>query len=293
MAPSPEQLTHVVALDGPAGSGKSTVSRLVAARLGWRFVDTGATYRALTLAALRAGADVTDPVAVERAVADAEVVLSTDPAVPTVRLDGEDVSQAIRGAEVTAAVSAVSAHPNVRARLVTLQRQAMGTAGAVVEGRDIATVVAPRALVKVYLDARPDVRARRRAGDHHAGVAVQGISEAEVSARVARDLARRDGLDSQTNRLEVSDGAVHLDTSDLSLDQVVDLIVEMTRAAVVEEHSRQEPEARGTVAVPLERRPANGGDRTAARAEAGAEGAEGAEAGAEPGAAPSDHGSDR
>ncbi|MFN2536557.1 MAG: (d)CMP kinase, partial [Mycobacteriales bacterium] len=161
--PDVEHLVRVVALDGPAGSGKSTVARLTARRLGWRFVDTGASYRAVTLAVLRAGADPQDGTQCLQVAQSARVELRTDPDETGVLLDGEDVSQAIREPEVTAAVSAVSSHPEVRARLVALQRAAMGTEGAVVEGRDIATVVAPRAALKVYLDARPEVRAARRA----------------------------------------------------------------------------------------------------------------------------------
>lgn len=254
--PSVEELTRVVALDGPAGSGKSTVSRLVAEALGWRFVDTGATYRALTLAVLRAGVDPEadgSEAALLAAVRDAEVLLLTDPSAPRVLLDGVDVSVAIRSPEVTRHVSAVSAVPAVRQRLIELQRQAMGVEGAVVEGRDIATVVAPLAAVKVYLDARPEVRAARRAGDTHTGVvaaASAGRASAPVADQgdpagasglapgasaatdaVAADLARRDARDHQTNRLEVSEGALHLDTSDLSLSEVVAAIVRLVRDA--------------------------------------------------------------
>jgi cytidylate kinase len=228
VAPTPAELVRVVALDGPAGSGKTTVAQRVAAVLGWRFVDTGATYRAVTLAVLRAEVDLDDSTAVASAAADARVELRTDPAASGVLLDGEDVSSQIRTAQVTAHVSAVSALPAVRQRLVELQRRAMGTAGAVVEGRDIATVVAPQAGVKVYLDARPDVRARRRAGEvTPEAEAVPG----EVERAVAHALATRDALDHQTNKLEASDGALHLDTSDLSLDQVVDAVVRLVMGA--------------------------------------------------------------
>jgi CMP/dCMP kinase len=230
-APSVEELTRVVALDGPAGSGKSTVARLVAEALGWRFVDTGATYRAVTLAVLRSGVDLQDAEAVAEVASRATVELGTDPEAPAVALDGEDVSAEIRGPEVTANVSAVSAIPQVREHLIVLQRRCMGTAGSVVEGRDIATVVAPRAAVKVYLDARPEVRARRRAGDAHVGVAVVAEAAATAEAAVHEDLQRRDKLDSQTNRLQASDGAVHLDTSDMTLPEVVAAIVDLVRGA--------------------------------------------------------------
>ncbi len=231
--PAADELTRVVALDGPAGSGKSTVARAVAAALGWRFVDTGATYRAVTLAVLRGrglpegpkgplDARVAAPIA--RA---AHVELSTDPGESWVRLDGEDVTAEIRGTEVTAAVSAVSALPEVREVLIALQRRAMGVEGAVVEGRDISTVVAPAAAVKVYLDASAEARARRRAGE----VTTADHDPAAVQAAVAVALAARDARDNQTNKLQASDGAVHLDTTALSIDQVVDVVVALAHDA--------------------------------------------------------------
>lgn len=214
-------VNKVVAVDGPAGSGKSTVAREVAHRLGWRFVDTGATYRAVTLAVLRSGVDLTDAEAVARVARGVRLTLSTDPSVAAVMVDGVDVSREIRQPDVTAAVSAVSAYPEVRRHLLVLQRAALGADGAVAEGRDIATVVAPDAGVKVYLDARPEVRAKRRAGE----------LPSSDHQRVASDLARRDGLDARTNALAASEGALHLDTSDLTLEQVVDAVVELVRQA--------------------------------------------------------------
>ncbi|MCW2585726.1 MAG: (d)CMP kinase [Frankiales bacterium] len=246
--PTPEQLTKVVALDGPAGSGKSTVARLVAGALGWRFVDTGASYRAITLAVMRSGADLEDQEAVATAARGARVELVTDPAAPQVFLDGTDVTREVRGEQVTALVSAVSAVPAVREVLIALQRRTMGLSGAVVEGRDIATVVAPRAAVKVYLDARPEVRARRRAGEVSelragkaavttdavpARAAAETGAAQELERQVAQDLARRDSLDNQTNRLQASHGAIDLDTSDLSLDEVVAAVVALVRDAGV------------------------------------------------------------
>jgi cytidylate kinase len=218
--PAVDDLVRVVALDGPAGTGKTTVARLTAVRLGWRFVDTGATYRAVALAVLRAGADPEDATACEAAASAARVELRTDPEESGVCLDGADVSAEIRTPEVTAVVSAVSSHPAVRALLIRLQRRAIGTSGAVVEGRDIATVVAPRAAVKVYLDARPEVRAARRAGE------IAGAPSGVASALLARD-----ARDSETNRLEPSGGAVHLDTSDLSLAQVVEAVLALVQQA--------------------------------------------------------------
>lgn len=221
--------TRVVALDGPAGSGKSTVAKHVAAALGWRFVDTGATYRAVTLAVLRAGiepGDAAGVLSVARAVA---VELVSDPGDARVLLDGDDVSREIRSPEVTAAVSAVAAVPAVRTLLIELQRSAMGNQGSVTEGRDIATVVAPDAAVKVYLDASMEVRARRRAAETSSGVKTK-VGE-RLEDAVAADLSRRDQIDSATNAFVPSDGAVHLDTSNLSLDQVVLEIVAMVDRA--------------------------------------------------------------
>ncbi len=225
---------RTVALDGPSGSGKSTVARGVAAALGWRYVDTGATYRAATLAVLRAGTDLADPSAVVAVVgalvARDGLTMSTDPGAPAVTLDGEDVAAAIRTPEVTAAVSAVSAVPEVRRALVALQRALMGSGGAVAEGRDVGSVVAPRAAVKVYLDADPSVRASRRAADADAGVAK---GRPDLVAAVAADLARRDAYDSSriASPLAAAPDAVHLDASALTVQQVVDGVLALARDA--------------------------------------------------------------
>jgi cytidylate kinase len=223
---------RVIALDGPSGSGKSTVARAVARRLGWRYVDTGATYRAATLAALRAGVDLSDFQAVAATVAGADIVVSSDADQPGTTLGGEDVSALIRGAEVTAAVSAVSAVPEVRRRMVALQRELAGPDGAVLEGRDIGTAVFPEAPVKVFLDANAQVRATRRAGDADSGVAPTGQSIDLVSA-VADDLARRDRLDSSraASPLQAADDAVHLDSSALDAEEVVEQVLRLADAA--------------------------------------------------------------
>jgi cytidylate kinase len=220
---------HVIALDGPSGSGKSTVARGVARVLGWRYVDTGATYRAATLAVLNAGVDLQDPVAIADTVQRADIELSVDPDAAGVWLDGEDVSSQIRGPEVTAAVSAVSAVPAVRRQLVAFQRALIGP-GAVVEGRDIGTVVAADAPVKIFLDASPDVRATRRAGDRDAGVRQVG---GDVLEAVAADLARRDQLDSSraASPLQSAADAIHLDSSALDADQVIERVLDLARAA--------------------------------------------------------------
>ncbi len=228
--PSPSAPVAVIALDGPAGSGKSTVAKAVARVLGWRYVDTGATYRAATLAVLRAGVDPGDAAAVERAVVAADIRLGTDPDAPAVVLDGDDVSADVRGPEVTAAVSAVAAVPAVRELMVALQREVIGTDGAVAEGRDVGTTVTPGAAVKVYLDASPEVRAARRAGDSHAGVAA---GSGDLVATVAADLARRDAYDSSrtTSPLQAAGDAVQLDSSGLGIEQVVAQVLQLASAA--------------------------------------------------------------
>jgi len=221
---------RVIALDGPSGSGKSTVARALARQLHWRYLDTGATYRAATLAVLRAGTDLADAEAVAVTVEKADIVVSTDPDRAGTTLDGEDVSAVIRGPEVTQAVSAVSAVPSVRAQMVALQRALAGDAGAVLEGRDIGTAVFPEAPVKVFLDASPEVRASRRAGDADTGVPADG---GDVVSKVAEDLARRDRLDSSraASPLQAADDAVHLDSSSLDADAVVQRVLELARSA--------------------------------------------------------------
>lgn len=226
----PPATTRVIALDGPSGSGKSTVGRALARLLGWRYLDTGATYRAATLAVLRAGADPADAAAVAATVAAVRIEVSTDPDKPGTTLGSEDVSAVIRGPEVTAAVSAVSAIPAVRAQMVALQRELAGTDGAILEGRDIGTTVFPDAPVKVFLDASPQVRAGRRAGDTDSGVAATGP---DLVSQVAADLARRDRLDSsrKASPLEPAPDAVHLDSSTLDADAVVQRVLSLARDA--------------------------------------------------------------
>jgi CMP/dCMP kinase len=205
----------VVAMDGPSGSGKSSTSRGVARRLGLRYLDTGAQFRAITWWMLQHDVDLDDPAAIA-ARADAPLLVpGTDPDAPTITVDGVDVAGPIRTQEVTTAVSAVSAVPEVRARLLREQRDIIGSGGIVVEGRDIGTTVAPDADVKVYLTAHEDIRARRRAAEGLAG------SRVEVG-RTRQEIARRDRLDSdQSGR---ASDAVVLDTTDLDLEQVIDRI---------------------------------------------------------------------
>lgn len=221
----------VVAVDGPSGSGKSTISRAVARRLGLRYLDTGATYRAVTWSVLERGVDPADHAATAALAADADLQLGTDPDAPSVHIDGHDVTAAVRGPEVTAAVSAVSASPGVRERLVAFQRAVARDGGIVVEGRDIAGVVLPDAQVKVFLTASDDARAARRAGET-APAAGTGPDAAHVAATQA-DLARRDRLDSTraASPLQKAPDAVELDSTGLGIEEVTARVVALCEAA--------------------------------------------------------------
>ena len=204
---------RVIAIDGPAGSGKSTVARKLAERLELRYLDTGAMYRAVTFAALRRNIDPADaePVAALARKVDLEVTLEH------VRVDGVDATIEIRGPEVTRAVSTVAANPEVRTEMVARQREwATRHDGGVIEGRDIGSVVFPDAELKVYLDARPEVRAARRS---------QEVTDLDYET-VAADIARRDALDQgrESSPLTRAGDAVEVDTSDLSIDEIVELI---------------------------------------------------------------------
>jgi CMP/dCMP kinase len=214
----------VVAMDGPSGSGKSSTSRRVAGRLGLRYLDTGAMFRAMTWWMLEHGVDVADPAAVAAHADQPLLVSGTDPLAPTITVDGVDVAAAIRTPEVTTAVSAVSAVPQIRARLLREERDIIGAGDIVVEGRDIGTTVAPDADVKLFLTADPSARATRRAAEQ---------SGADVSA-TEQDLARRDKLDSGrvASPLTMADDAVHIDTTPYTLDEVVDQVVTLVREAV-------------------------------------------------------------
>ena len=214
----------VVAVDGPSGSGKSSTARGVASRLGFRYLDTGALYRAVTWWLLDRGVDIHDPAAVAGDLDALDLELSTDPTDPRVRVDGVDVSEAIRERNVTNAVSIVSAVPEVRQYLVPVQRTVIDEGGVVVEGRDIGTVVAPEAAVKVFLTADSEARARRRSAE------LEHDADATVS-RTHEELRRRDHLDSsrEVSPLTRADDAVELDSTNLSLEQVIDAIVALVQ----------------------------------------------------------------
>jgi CMP/dCMP kinase len=212
-------LRGVVALDGPSGTGKSTVARRLAGALHARYLDTGAMYRTVTLAVLRAGVDPADRAAVAELARTGVPVMGTDPASPSVRLDGADIGGDIRGPEVTRAVSAIAGIPDVRAVLIAEQRRIIADAvesggGIVVEGRDIGTVVAPDAGLKVYLTASAATRARRRSRQDAASGRVSTVEETRV------DVDRRDSLDTRTTPLRPAEDAVEVDTTDLTVDGV-------------------------------------------------------------------------
>ena len=206
---------RVIAIDGPAGSGKSTVARRVAERLGLPYLDTGAMYRAVAFEALRRSVDPSDAEPVARLAAEVEIVVGD-----VVTVDGADATIEIRGPEVTRAVSAVAANPGVRSQMRLRQREwAVKHGGGVIEGRDIGSVVFPDADLKVYLTANDEERARRRS---------QEVLDLDYDT-VAADIARRDHVDAtrSDSPLTVADGAVVIDTSVLSIDDVVDKVLEL------------------------------------------------------------------
>lgn len=223
-------LRGVVALDGPSGTGKSTVARRLAGALHARYLDTGAMYRTVTLAVLRAGVDPADRAAVVELARRNLPVLGTDPAAPTVHLAGVDVAAEIRGPEVTGAVSAVAGIPEVRTVLIAEQRRIVADAvaaggGIVVEGRDIGTVVVPDAGLKVYLTASATARARRRSRQDAAAGRLSTVEQ------VRADVDRRDSLDTRTTPLRPADDAIEVDTTDLNVTGVLDVLL-----SLVDEH---------------------------------------------------------
>ena len=212
----------MIAIDGPSGAGKGTVARALAARLGYRHIDTGAMYRALAWKAQHDGLDLADEMAVaalgERAAFDVEG--------GRIAIDGHDVKTAIRTPEIDKAAAAVARHPAVRRVLVARQRAFGEGGGVVMEGRDIGTVVFPGADVKVYLDASPDERARRRAADP-----AHAASRNAQLADVATALAERDKSDSTraASPLAIAADAVVIDTTGVPIDEVIDRVLELVK----------------------------------------------------------------
>ena len=212
----------IVAIDGPAGAGKSTIARRIADRLGFVYINTGAMYRAVALWALRTGTALNDMHRLERLALEARIELGAGDG--TVRLNGEDVTEYLYTPEVTAAASKVSAVPGVRRALLPLQRDIAQKASVVMEGRDIGTVIFPEAQVKIFLDANPQERARRRANElrNAAAVGVDTVA-AEIAERDTRDRTRP-----EAPLLQAPD-AVLLDTTALTVEQVEEEILQLVR----------------------------------------------------------------
>jgi CMP/dCMP kinase len=206
----------VIAIDGPAAAGKSTVARALAKRLGLTYLDSGAMYRCVALAALRAGVDPEDGAALGSVAQGVEIGVANG----RVSLDGEDVTEEIRAPEVASAASRVAVHPEVREAMVERQRTLFAAGDYVAEGRDIGTVVSPGARLKVFLTATDDERARRRAAE--TGDPLPEVLSAQ-SRRDARDRQREHGA------LRPADDAVEIDTTGLSVDEVVDRLVVLAR----------------------------------------------------------------
>jgi CMP/dCMP kinase len=219
----------VVAIDGPSGSGKSTVARELAVALELRYLDTGAMYRAVTWLALRHGLDLADPATLTDLAEQADLQITTDPRAPTIVANGTDVSQQVRGPDVTAAVSTVSAVPGVRSAMVRRQREIIGDGGIVVEGRDIGTTVAPDAAIKVFLTADAATRAQRRSRQDGNGEGSHQVASTEA------ELVRRDVADSSraASPLQQAPDAMVVDSSALNIDQVVAAVLERARTVVV------------------------------------------------------------
>lgn len=214
----------MIAIDGPSGAGKGTVARTVARRLGYRHIDTGAMYRAVAWKACEDGIPLEDAGLVAALAERADLEVNDH-----VSIDGHDVTSAIRTPDIDAAAAVVARHPAVRAVLVRLQRSYGKAGGIVMEGRDIGSVVFPDAEVKVYLDASPDERARRRAGDaaHAASRVAPGVAVAE--ALEARDRSDRTR---SVSPLTIAPGAAYIDTTSLGIDEVVAQVMALTSAAL-------------------------------------------------------------
>jgi cytidylate kinase len=218
----------VVAIDGPSGSGKSTVARAVATALDLRYLDTGAMYRAVTWLALQRGVDLTAAATLVELADHAALDITADPRAPRIVAAGVDVSEAVRGPEVTGAVSAISAVAGVRSAMVRRQREIIGDGGIVVEGRDIGTTVAPGAPVKVFLTADPATRAQRRSRQDGTGEANRQLAATEA------DLLRRDVADSNraASPLQQAADALVVDSSALDVDEVVAAVLERARSVM-------------------------------------------------------------
>ena len=222
----PEPL--VIAIDGPAGAGKSTVAQKVAARLGLTYVDSGATYRAAALKVLQSAISPDDEQAVTRLIAGTDIRITTEGLQSLVLMDGQDVTEQIRTPEVTLAAAKVSRLPEVRAKLVAVQRSFAKGRGVVMEGRDIGTVVFPDAALKIFLKADPEERARRRLRQDRKDGRTATLEQ------TAYEIGRRDQLDAERklSPLVAAADAYQIDSTYLAADQVVEQIVELARKCV-------------------------------------------------------------
>lgn len=216
-------LQKAIAIDGPSGAGKSTIARFVAKELGFRYIDTGAMYRACTLKALRMNLDVNDEAAVSAIADTVKIRLEDENGLPLIFMDGENVSEAIRDVDVTANVSVVCRYPAVREAMVVLQRGFADEGGVVMDGRDIGTYVLTDALLKVFLTADVNVRGHRRFLEWQE----KGIGEGMTEKEVIDDLIRRDEMDSTRalNPLRRAEDAILLDSSDLTIPEVAERII--------------------------------------------------------------------
>src|SRR5437763_8430749 len=228
----------IIAIDGPSGAGKSTLGRRLARELGLLYIDTGAMYRAVALAAAAAGADLSDAVAVAEVARRASIRLEGDPDSLRVLLDGRDVSEEIRGEVAGGAASAVSAVPDVRREMVRRQREMGAGGGVVLDGRDIGTVVFPSADVKFFLTAVPEERARRRFDEGRAVAREQSFEEtlADLNERDRRDSTR------DASPLRIAEDAVVIDTTELPIDEVFARMLQVVR-------ERQSGSRRGDVSA--------------------------------------------
>ncbi len=212
----------VVAIDGPSGAGKSTIAKRLAERLGFTYIDTGAMYRAVALWGLRQNVDMTDMHRMEQLALAAEIELAPG----RIQLNGEDVTEAIRVAEVSSGASRIATMPGVRRALVAKQRSIGERSSVVMEGRDIGTVVFPQAQVKIFLDARPDERVRRRLQEVRAKG--EAISEPELAAQL-EERDRRDSTRAEAPLAQAPD-AVYLDSTTLGIEAVEEAILKVVRA---------------------------------------------------------------
>jgi cytidylate kinase len=217
----------IIAVDGPAGAGKSTVARTVAERLGMGYLDTGAMYRAVTYLAIRSGVELADGEALAEIARTYAFEMTPNPGEMAIAVDGIDVTEEIRSPEVTAGVSTVAAHPGVRAAVTAIQREVLGQGSWVCDGRDVGTTVWPEAELKVFLTASVAERARRRCAE----LAARGVPEPLEAVRAA--IVARDRQDTMraASPLRAAEDAVRLDTSHLSIGEVVQTVVDWAEAA--------------------------------------------------------------